>query len=425
MVDVVALAEVRLWGHTVGAVSEEDNGVVTFEYDPAFARRGLEISPVMLPLSTRGPVQFPELRRVEAFAGLPGVLADSLPDRFGNAIIRKYFSDQGRPDAAMSPVQKLLYIGRRAMGALEFEPALHRPSTTSERKALQVATLVEQARRIVEGRTDVAIPEMMRVGSSAGGARPKAIILWNRETDEVRSGLDVANKGEEHWIIKFDGVGELDAPDPRPRPYNRVEYAYSRMARKAGIDMRQTHLLKERRLAHFMIRRFDREGGDRLHLHSLGGMHHVDFDGPGLFSYEQFLRTILALNLGHETLNEAYRRAVFNVLAVNQDDHVKNISFLMDESGGWRLAPAYDLTYAKGRGYTRVHQMTLGGKSDGITIHDLLDLGSRFGLKRDGRAIVDRILGALDRWPEYGRKAGVPDDRIDFIASEIRAQQNP
>ena len=423
MAGLVALAEVRLWDRRVGAVAEEDSGAVTFEYDPEFAPSGLEISPVHLPLSTHGPVSFPELRAQQAFDGLPGVLADSLPDRFGNAIIRKYFADRGKPGAAMSPVRRLLYMGHRAMGALQFEPAMRDRGRRGERQALEVAALVEQARRLVEGSTEVAIPEMMRVGSSAGGARPKAVILWNRETAVVRSGLLEAEAGEEHWILKFDGVGDLDAPDPEPRPYNRIEYAYSVMAREAGLDLPPTHLLEERRLGHFLSRRFDRDATRRLHLHSLGGMHHVDFNVPGQFSYEQLLRTVLTLNLGYEALEEAYRRAVFNVLAINQDDHVKNVSFLMDESGEWRLAPAYDLTFARGAGYTRVHQMTLAGKSEGIAIPDLVELAAKFDIKRDGARVIEQVRDALQAWPEHASAVGVPRDRIDAIAAEMRARR--
>ncbi len=414
-------AEVRLWGQRVGAVAEEPNGVVTFEYAPEFARSGLEISPLKLPLSLRGPVSFAELTRIASFEGLPGVLADALPDRFGNAIIRRYFAERGDPAAALSPVQKLLYIGKRAMGALEFRPPLPVPATPAERRPLELAVLVEEARRLVEGRTDLAVAQLMRIGASAGGARPKAVILWNRKSNQVRSDFAPPRTGDEHWIIKFDGVGELEAPDPRPQPYNRIEFAYSRMAREAGIEVPEIQLLEERRLAHLMVKRFDREDGRRIHLHSLGGMHHVDYDTPGLFSYEQYMRTILALNLGYPALEEGFRRAVFNLLAVNQDDHVKNFSFLMDERGTWRLSPAYDLTYSKGHGYTRQHQMTLSGKTDGFTREDLLGLGASLGIRRDGLDVLQRGREALTGWAGYARDAGVPVDRARFIGSEFRS----
>ena len=414
------LAEVRIWDQLVGAVAEEDNGRVTFEYDPGFARSGLEISPLSLPLSRRGPVTFPELAGTEAFQGLPGVLADALPDRFGNAVIARYFADRGRPDAALSPVQRLLYMGSRGLGALEFRPAIAFRSRTAEREPLEIAELVREARVLVEGKADTAIPEILRLGASAGGARPKAIVLWNRRRNEIRSGFAPPRPGDEPWIIKFDGVGELGAPDATPKPYNRIEYAYSLLARRAGLELPETALIEEGGFAHFLSRRFDRDGPRRLHLHSLGGMRHVDYNRPGLFSYEELLRTILALNLGHPALAEAYRRAVFNIVTVNQDDHVKNLAFLMDETGGWRLAPAFDLTYAKGLGYTRQHQMTLGGKTGGFRREDLLALGRMAGLKQGGGPILEEVLGALAHWEDCASQAGLHANRVRFLASEFR-----
>jgi serine/threonine-protein kinase HipA len=421
--DRLCLAEVRLWGRRVGAVAELESGEVVFEYDPLFRESGLEISPVHLPLSAAGPRLFPELARSEAFLGLPGVLADALPDRFGNALIRAYFASQGRPEAALSPVQRLLYIGERAMGALEFQPAVE-VQTGPEREALEVAELVKAARRVIEGHTDVAVPEIMRVGSSAGGARPKAVILWNRELDEVRSAFAQPKPGDEHWIIKFDGVGEIDAPDPRPRPYNRIEHAYSKMARAAGLQVPETHLLEERRLAHFLTRRFDRVEGRRLHLHSVGGLEHVDFNQPGLYSYEQYLRLVLTLDLGHPALEEAFRRACFNIVAVNQDDHVKNLAFLMDETGRWTLAPAFDLTFARGAGFTRRHQMSLAGKREEFSPADLLGVAKRFGI-RGAREILERIGESVGRWPKWARESGVADPKMREIQSVLRLDLVP
>jgi serine/threonine-protein kinase HipA len=420
MAKTLVTAVVRLWGKLVGAVAELDDGTVVFEYDPAFRRSGLEISPIKLPLSLAGPVSFPELSRVEAFAGLPGVLADGLPDRFGNAIIRKYFSDNGHPERALSPVQKLLYIGHRAMGALEFQPAIRLGTTPAEQEPIEISRLVKQARQLIEGRVDVAVPEIMRIGASAGGARAKALILWNRKTNQVRSGFARPRSGDEHWLIKFDGVGELEAPDPNPQPYNRIECAYSHMARAAGIEIQETRLLEERRLGHFLVRRFDRVGATRLHLHSLGGMQHVDYNQPGTFSYEQYLRTVLDLNLGYPALEEVFRRMVFNLAAVNQDDHVKNFAFLMDESGKWRLAPAYDVTYASGHGYSRNHQMTLAGKITGFTREDLLATGGRFGIKHDGADIIRQVCDALGNWRHFAAEAKVPAERVDFIEQQFR-----
>lgn len=425
MADVVAVAEVRLWGRRVGAVSEQDDGLIAFEYDPEFVRLGLQISPRRLPLAAGLIYQFPELVRTEAFRGLPGVLADALPDRFGNAVIRVYFERRGEARAAMSPVQKLLYIGARAMGALEFRPAVRNALLGPEREALEIAELVSQARRIVEGRADVALPEIMRVGSSAGGARPKAVILWNRKANTVRSAFARVRTGDEHWIVKFDGVGELGAPRPRPQPYNRIEYAYARMAGLAGIEISPVELLEERGLAHLMVRRFDRDRSGRLLLHSLGGMEHADYNAPGTYSYEQFFRLILELNLGYPALEQAFRRACFNIAAVNQDDHVKNISFLMGNDGLWRLAPAYDLTFARGAGFTRTHQMSLNGKRDDFTVGDLLAVARKFGIRKDGRAVMDEISAALAQWRKLATDAGVPRQKAEEIGKLHRVIRLP
>lgn len=414
------VAEVRLWGRRVGAIAEEGDGTVTFEYEPGFAGTGFEISPFTLPLSLKGPVSFPELTQIEAFEGSPGVLADALPDRFGSAVIARYFADRGTPEAARSPVQRLLFMGTRSLGALEFHPALRFPSLKAEQEPFEIQALVEQARTLVQGKGEVAIPEIMRIGASAGGARPKAVVLWNRERNEVRSDFAVPDPGDEHWIIKFDGVGELGAPDETPKPYNRIEYAYSLMARSAGLDVPESQLFEERGFTHFLSKRFDREGGRRLHLHSLGGMQHVDYNSPGQFSYERYLRTVLALGLGYPALEEAFRRTVFNIAAVNQDDHVKNFAFLMDESGAWRLAPAYDLTYARGLGATRAHQMSLGGKTGRFVREDLLALGKTMGLRKSGAAILAGVTAALREWERFAEEAGVHANRVRFIASEFR-----
>lgn len=420
MARVLGLAQVWLWNKFVGAVSEEDDGRITFEYDDAFRRSGLEISPRKLPLHLRGPVSFPELNRIEAFAGLPGVLADALPDRFGNAVIKAYFENKGQPESAMSPVQKLLYMDKRGMGALEFRPAIRGSATARERQSLEIADLVVQARRLIEGRADVAVADIMRVGSSAGGARPKAVILWNRAKGEVRSSFATPKPGDEHWIIKFDGVGLIEAPNPKPQPYNRIEYVYSLMARDAGIELEETNLLTERNYAHFMVKRFDRAGMKKLHLHSLGGLDHADYNAPGTYSYEQFLRVILELQLGYPALEQAFRRICFNIMAVNQDDHVKNIAFLMDETGHWRLAPAFDITYARGAGYTRQHQMSLGGKRDAFTSRDLIGLGRKFGIKQDGEPIIEELRAALKNWDRLAREWRVPPERVTTIKSQFR-----
>ena len=415
-----AVAQVWMWGRMVGAVAEDDSGVVTFEYDPAFTRSGLEISPFKLPLSLRAPVTFPELQRVESFAGLPGVLADALPDRFGNAVIKRFFENSGRPGAALSPVQKLLYMGNRSMGALEFRPPID-GRRAKEDESIEIASLVEQARKIVEGNVEVAVPEIMRVGSSAGGARPKAVILLNKVKKTVRSGFAHAKPGDEHWIIKFDGVGELDHPDPNPQVFNRIEFVYWLMAKQAGIYVDYIEPLRERGLTHLLVKRFDRAGNSgKVHMHSLAGLEHIDYNVPGAYSYEQYLRVVLRLNLGYDALEEAYRRVVFNIMARNQDDHVKNLSFLMDKNGHWSLSPAYDLTYAHGAGYTRVHQMSLGGRQDNFTPQQLERVAGEFGLKRAGARVIEQVHEALLDWPKLAKKHEVPLKIIKAVAADMR-----
>jgi serine/threonine-protein kinase HipA len=409
------VAEVLLWGQQVGAVAEAPDGQITFEFAESFRRSGREISPIHLPLSLRGPVSFPALSPLESFEGLPGVLADALPDRFGNAVIRRWFEQQGRPDDALSPVQKLLYVGDRAMGALSFRPG-HAVDVGTE-EALQLAELVVAARQVIEGSPDVVVPEIMRVAASAGGARAKAVVLWNGS--RIRSGFASPEDDDEHWLIKFDGAGDIEEPHRAARPYNRVEFAYHRLARRAGIEMADCALIRDGALAHFITRRFDRNGADP-HVHSLGGMTHTDFHQPGLYSYEQLFRLVLRLGGDPASLEEAFRRAVFNLLARNQDDHVKNTAFLLERDGRWRLSPAYDLTYARGRGFTRVHQMSFAGKRDGFEVRDLLAVGERFGLRRSGRGVIEQVAEALSHWPEEAREAGVAKDLVGRVGGEFR-----
>ncbi|MCX5755066.1 MAG: type II toxin-antitoxin system HipA family toxin [Gemmatimonadetes bacterium] len=415
------VAEVWMWDRFVGAVAEDESGRVAFQFDPVFVRDGWEISPVHLARAAIGeaPVVFAELARIEAFAGLPGVLADSLPDRFGNAIIRKYFTDRGTPDAALSPVQRLLYVGSRALGALEFRPALRRRVGKAEQLPLQLSDLVMQARAVIGGDVGIALPEIMRVGASAGGARAKAVVLWNRDAETLKSDFAAPGSGDERWIIKFDGTGEGSGKPDAPKPYNRIEAAYMAMAREAGLEVAETTLLEEAGYAHLMSRRFDRIEGRRIHLHSLGGLQHADYNAPGAYSYEGLIRTVLRLKLDHRTVTEAFRRVAFNVAMVNQDDHVKNISFLMDRESGWRLAPAYDLTFSKGAGYTRHHQLSVAGHVSAVTREDLIALGRFAGLRKGGADELDRVLEARSRWMEFAARTQVPPDDAMRVGAQF------
>lgn len=414
-----ATARVGLWDHEVGTLVESDRGRITFEFHPAFRSTGLEISPIHLPLHRDGPVEFLELARRPAFMGLPGVFADALPDRFGNEIIKRYFEARGQPGHAMSPIQRLLYVGKRAMGALTFHPAHHAEESTGE--ALHVRTLVDQARRVIEGDVSVAVPEIMQVGGSAGGARAKALVLWDRSAGRVRSGHARPRAGEEPWLIKFDGVtrdaaGQGMHADGHPGPWGRIEYVYSRMARGAGIDMTETHLLLDGDLAHFMTRRFDRTGaGEPLHVHTLGGLQHIDFNDQYVFNYEAYFDTIRALNLPQTAVDQAFRRMAFAVATVNFDDHVKNFAFLMRPSGAWDLAPAYDVAYAENAEWTRQHQLSVNGKYRDIRHADLLTVGDTFDVPSSGKRILEEVLEALDSWRTYAAEAGVPAELVDYL----------
>jgi len=418
----MTLAEVKLWGRRIGAVSLEDGGrFAAFQYDPAFAGSGIEVSPITMPLSDRIHL-FPNLPE-GTFYGLPGLLADSLPDRFGNALIDAWLATQGRTPESFNAVERLCYTGARGMGALEFVPALGPKPRTA--KKIEVDAMVKLASEILGQRENLrasfssprrknALNDILRVGTSAGGARAKAVIAWNPETNEVRSGQVAAGEGFSYWLLKFDGVtGNKDKELEDPKGYGAIEYAYSLMAKAAGITVSECRLLEESGRRHFMSRRFDRlDAGDKLHMQSLGALAHFDFNQAGAYSYEQALLTIRQLNLTMEAVEEQFRRMTFNIIARNQDDHVKNIAFLMDKSGRWWLAPAFDVTYSynpAGR-WTATHQMTLNGKRDGFTLADFRTCAKGALMKRGrAEAIVEEVCAAVMKWPDYAEQAQVAE----------------
>ena len=431
----MTIAEVRLWGRTIGAVSlEAGDDVAAFQYDPDFAKSDIEISPLTMPLSQH-VFTFPELSPI-TFYGLPGLLADSLPDRFGHALIDAWLASQGRTPESFNAVERLCYTGKRGMGALEFAPAIGPDS--SEVSRIEVDKLVDLASEILTHRNTLdvtfaggskkqAMSEILRVGTSAGGARAKAVIAWNPSNNEVRSGQTDAGEGFQYWVLKFDGVsGNKDKELEDPTGYGVIEYAYSRMARDAGIAMSECRLFEENGRRHFMSRRFDRlEGGDKLHMQSLCGLAHYDYNLAGAYSYEQALLAMRQLELPMASIEEQFRRMVFNVLARNQDDHVKNIAFLMDKSGRWSLSPAFDMTYSfnpRGR-WTAAHQMTINGKSDDFELDDFVACAKTASMKR-GRAkkILDEVRQAVSRWKEYADAAGVESAQSDRIHATLRLQ---
>ena len=431
----MTLAEVRLWGRSIGAVSLEDGAeVAAFQYEPAFARSGIEIAPLEMPLSDR-IYSFAALPRA-AFHGLPGLLADALPDRFGNALIDAWLAANGRTPQSFNAVERLCYVGARGMGALEFVPALGPRSRRSTQ--LAVDALVELASRVLSSRSGVAgslaedharaaLEDILKVGTSAGGARAKAIIAWNEATNEVRSGQVQAPEGFGYWLLKFDGVrGNRDKELEDPQGYGVIEYAYSTMARAAGLAISDCRLLEEGGRRHFMTRRFDRgPKGEKLHMQSLAALAHLDFNAAGAHGYEQAFGVIRRLGLPMAALEQQFRRMLFNVVARNQDDHVKNIAFLMDQAGRWTLAPAFDVTYSYNpRGqWTARHQMTVNGKREDFGIEDLRAVAEVAGLKRGAtEAMLAEVCAAVRRWPEIATEAGVDAAWRAQIASQLRLE---
>ena len=416
------LAEVKLWGRTIGAVSLATGSAhAAFEYDPAFVRSGIQVAPLVMPLE-EGVHEFPELPRA-TFHGLPGMLADSLPDRFGNALIDAWLATQGRTPESFNAVERLCFTGTRGMGALEFLPAIGpRPQRAV---AVEIDALVRLAAAVLSERVGLsaslanpdraaALGDILRVGTSAGGARAKAVIAWNRVTNEVRSGQIEAGSGFDYWLLKFDGVsGNKDKELEDPKGYGVIEYAYSLMARAAGITMSECRLLEENGRRHFMTRRFDRlDGGGKLHMQSLGAMAHFDFNHAGAHAYEQAFLVIRRLALPMEAIEEQFRRMAFNIVARNQHDHVKNIAFLMNKAGRWSLAPAFDVTYSYNSSgdWTARHQMTMNGKRDGFTSEDFRDCAKGALMKRGrAEAILAEVGAAVERWPEFAEQAGVAE----------------
>jgi serine/threonine-protein kinase HipA len=428
----VETAYVKIWEMLVGAVAWDGvRGVATFEFDHRFLERGLDLSPLRMPAieARRGNsrFEFPGLP-TRTFRGLPGLLADALPDRFGDRIINAWLARQGRTPEDFSPVERLCYTGRRAVGALEFFPVLNK--TIDESVPVEVGELVELAQVVLDERTRLharldadptgTLLDIIRVGTSAGGGRPKAVIAIHPETREVRTGQVDAPAGFEHWLLKFDGVHDRTLGDPAG--YGRIEYAYHRMAVQAGIKMTECRLFEEGGRAHFMTRRFDRPpDGGRLHLQTLCGIAHFDFNEPGAYSYEQAFQVMRRLRLPYEDAEQLFRRLVFNVIARNLDDHTKNISFLMDLQGRWRLAPAYDVIYSHNPvgQWTSRHQMSVNRKRDGITREDLTAVAREISIKHSG-TIIDNVVEAVSTWPEHAREAGVEPARTTSIARHHR-----
>ncbi|VAW46793.1 HIPA PROTEIN [hydrothermal vent metagenome] len=433
------LAEVRLWDQLVGALAfDADSGISTFEYAPKWLKLGVQIAPLTLPLGTQ-KYTFPGLNYV-TFRGLPGAFADALPDDFGNAVINAWLSRHGRDVASFSPVERLLYTGTRGMGALEFLPMIDRGYQVGDK--LEMSSLISMAQNILDQRAglnrplqqqspeasehDETMRAILQVGTSAGGARAKAVIAINNERSEIRSGQVDAPAGFEHYLLKFDGVEEHKTNSETfgdPQGYGRMEYAYYLMAKDAGINMSACELLLEGRRAHFMTKRFDRIGNHKCHYLSLCGMAHADFRKPGAYSYEELLAVARQLRLPRADAIEIFRRMVFNVVARNHDDHCKNFGFLKTTAEApWRLSPAFDVAYSykPGSPWVASHQLSLNSKRDHFKRTDLLAVAQIIGNFRAAGDIIDEIISVVKKWPKYAKMAGVDEGFVTEIAGNLR-----
>lgn len=431
---MIATAHIKIWGELVGAVVWDDaRQMALLEYEPSFARKGIELSPLKMPCNTASRIySFPELRvphhsLYNTFKGLPGLLADVLPDKYGGQLINTWLAQQGRAENSMNPVEQLCFIGTRGMGALEFEPqtikAKQRTSSVELDSLIGVAAKMLRHRKSfainLQGDEEVAIKQLITIGTSAGGARPKAVIAYNNKTGEVRSGQTKVPQGFEHWLIKLDGVSDVQLGDTQG--YGRVEMAYYKMAIAAGINMMPCKLLEENGRAHFMTKRFDREANnEKHHIQTFCAIKHYDFNETNSFSYEQLFQTMRELRLSYPEAEEMFRRMVFNVLARNCDDHTKNFSFRMKQGESWELAPAYDVchAYRPGSMWVSRHALSVNGKREGIGSADFLQVGKSMNIK-NAKRVIGEVNDAVSQWESWADESGVDNEKRIAISSTL------
>jgi serine/threonine-protein kinase HipA len=435
MVDV---AEVKIWGELAGAVRwDTQDQLASFQFDTDFLKKGYDLSPIKMPIQNGNRIySFPDLRKakeeqVATFNGLPGLLADSLPDKYGNQLINIWLARNGRPPDSMNPVEKLCFIGARGMGALEFEPT--QLKTNKQTFAVEIKSLVEIAEKILSVREGFetnlhkdeqrALSDILKIGTSAGGVRPKAVIAYNQKSGEVRSGQTLAPKGFDHWLIKLDGVS--DAQFGSSHGFGRVEYAYYLMAKDCGIQMSDSQLYEENGRAHFMTRRFDREGSNtKHHIQTLCGIQHFDYNNLYGYSYEQIFQAMRILRMTYPEAEQMFRRMVFNVMASNYDDHTKNFSFRLKQYGKWELSPAYDVCYSYDPEniWVSQHTLSINGKHKGISKNDLMTLATANNIKK-GESIIDEIKEVVCDWEQYAKRVSVSSKLGRSITKTLSAFQ--
>lgn len=428
-------ARVLLWGSEIGAVSWlDDREIGVFQYYPDFIRSQIQVAPLTMPLDIR-TYSFPNLPR-NTFKGLPGLLADSLPDKYGTEIVNAWLENQGRSPSSFNSVERLCYVGERGMGALEFEPALL--ESPDKYDTIDVEQLAELASRILNRRQSIggiltgdddkkALEDIIRVGTSAGGARAKAILAWSPISNEFKSGQVIVEPGFEYWILKFDGIESFrDSELGNPKGYGKIEYAYYLMAKDIGIEMMDCRIHEEGGRSHFMTKRFDRDDtGRKVHMQSLGAIAHFNFNKQGVHSYEQAINVIKRLNLPRTDLIQLVYRAMFNIIGRNQDDHVKNIAFLMDRRGNWRLSPAFDMSYAFNESglWTNKHQMSLNNKRDKFERKDLIDFAGYADIKsKKANEMLDSVIDIFSRWSVFAEKSKMDEESADTIQANLRTK---
>lgn len=430
----VKTAFIKIWGETVGAVAwDEEKQLASFEFEPKFKAKKIDLAPIKMPIQANQNIfSFPELRasknsEYDTFKGLPGLLADVLPDKYGNQLINIWLAQNGRPENSMNPIEQLCFIGTRGMGALEFEPT--QLKTTKRTFQVEINSLVDIANQMLNKREEFktniskdeqeAMMDILKIGTSAGGARPKAIIAYNKKTGQVRSGQTNAPNGFEHWLIKLDGVS--DAQFGESKGYGRVEMAYYNMATDCGIEMMESQLLEENGRAHFMTKRFDRENGaTKHHIQTFCAMQHYDFNEVRSYSYEQLFQTMRMLHLPYPDAEQMYRRMVFNVIAKNCDDHTKNFAFRLKQGSEWELAPAYDIchAYRPNSVWVSQHALSVNGKRTGIEKEDLLAFAKAMNIKK-ANTIISEINTTVQQWKKYANEVNVNPVLRDSIQETL------
>jgi len=430
---MIHTTEIYLWGSRIGIASfNDEDAAALFEYDSLFQKSGIELSPICMPLSNR-VYSFPSLNR-ETFRGLPGLLADSLPDTFGNAVIDSWLASKKRTPDSFTSIERLCYMGKRGMGALEYIPA--NGPISNENDVIDIDEMAQLASMVLTNRQhlivkdkEMAFASLLKFGTSAGGARAKAIIAWNPNSGEIRSGQIAKQEGFDYWIVKFDEVdGNGDHGEVDSKGYTRVEYAYYLMAKEAGININECRLYEDNNKYHFMTRRFDRDEntGDKIHMQTLGSLAHLDYKTPRCCSYEKAAQICRSIHLGTDEIEELYRQMVFNVLSLNCDDHVKNFSFLMNRDGGWHLAPAYDLcfSYRPDSIWVSKHQMTINGKANSFYKNDLLQCAETMSINHlKAERIINEVNSSVEKWMYFAKEAKVKEQQcneIEELLVEVR-----